>query len=137
MVDDHRQARESMAFVLGQAGHRVECGSCAAEALERIGQKRFDCIVTDLQMPGMSGIELIEELRRRKYPAEVVMVTAYASVETAVRAMRHGAFDYIEKPFDVDQLEHLVGRAVRNGRLMQDRDPAQEETIITVVRSRR
>ena len=118
VVDDHRQARESIADVLRQAGHEVSCCSSAAEALKVVERDAFDCVVTDLQMPGMSWIELIVQLERRRYGAQIVMVTAHASVSTAVEAMRHGAFDYIEKPFDVDQLESLVGKAIRNGRLL-------------------
>lgn len=122
VVDDHPQARESMCFVLRQAGHRVEACSSAAEALERIRTERFDCILTDLKMPGMSGLEFMLQLEERRYPAQVVMVTAHASVPTAVQAMRHGAFDYIEKPFDAEQLERLVAQAIRHGRLVR-RDP--------------
>ncbi len=125
VVDDHLQARESMADVLRQAGHQVACCSSAAEALNVVRRERFDCIVTDLKMPGMSGMELIVQLERRQYGAQVVMVTAHASVPSAVEAMRHGAFDYIEKPFDVDQLEQLVGEAIRHGKLVH-RQPALE-----------
>ena len=118
VVDDHLQARESMADVLRQAGHRVDCCSSAAEALQVVRRESFDCIVTDLKMPGMNGVEFIVQLERRQYGAQVVMVTAHASVPSAVEAMRHGAFDYIEKPFDVDQLEQLVDQAIRHGRLV-------------------
>lgn len=118
VVDDHRQARESMADVLRHSGHDVDCCASAPEALERIVDRSFDCVITDLQMPGMDGVEFIVQLKRRKYPAQVVMVTAHASVNTAVEAMRHGAFDYIEKPFDVDRLEQLIGRAIRQNRLL-------------------
>ena len=117
VVDDHRRARESMADVLRQAGHLVDCCSSGAEALTSVNGKTYDCIVTDLKMPGMSGVELIVQLDRRQYPAQVVMVTAHASVSSAVQAIRHGAFDYIEKPFDVDQLEGLVGAAIRRSRM--------------------
>jgi len=119
VVDDHRQARESMADVLRRAGHRVDCCSSAAEALQAVERESFDCLVTDLKMPGMNGVELIVHLERLRYGAQVVMVTAHASVPTAVEAMRHGAFDYIEKPFDVDRLEQLVDQAIRHRRLVQ------------------
>jgi len=121
VVDDHRRARESMADVLREAGHLVDCCSSGAEALTTIGEKTYDCIVTDLKMPGMSGVELVLQLDKRRYPAQVVMVTAHASVSSAVQAMRHGAFDYIEKPFDVDQLEELVRSAVKQSRLVNRR----------------
>jgi DNA-binding NtrC family response regulator len=128
VVDDHRQARESMSDVLRQAGHEVQCCSSAPEALQAVQAARFDCIVTDLQMPGMSGIELIDQLRQRQMAGQVVMVTAHASVASAVDAMRHGAFDYIEKPFDVDSLERLVAQAIRHGRLV-DRSAAPADGI--------
>ena len=68
VVDDHARARESMADVLRHAGHQVQCCTCAAEALQVLQTARFDCIVTDLKMPGMTGIELIAELRQRQCP---------------------------------------------------------------------
>ncbi len=74
-------------------------------------------------MPGMSGVEFIVQLEQRRYAAQVVMVTAHASVATAVEAMRHGAFDYIEKPFDAEQLEQLVAQAIRHGRLVHAARP--------------
>jgi len=125
VVDDHRQSRESIADVLRRAGHQVACSSCAAEALQVIERESFDCIVTDLKMPGMNGVEFIVQLEHRHYGAQIVMVTAHASVTTAVEAMRHGAFDYIEKPFDIDQLEQLVARAIRQRRLL--RGPAIDD----------
>jgi DNA-binding NtrC family response regulator len=118
VIDDHRQARESMADVLRRAGHQVETLASAIEALKVLERESFDVIVTDLQMPGMTGLEFIHHLHQRPHGAQVLMVTAHASVASAVDAMRHGAFDYIEKPFNVDQLEQLVGRAIHHGRLL-------------------
>jgi DNA-binding NtrC family response regulator len=128
VVDDHRQARESVADVLRRAGHQVTCCSSAAEALQMIPRETFDCIVTDLMMPGMNGLELIIHLEQRRYGAQVVMVTAHASVATAVEAMRHGAFDYLEKPFDVDRLEQLVSQAIQRHRLPNPAQPLGNET---------
>ena len=71
-----------------------------------------------MMMPGMTGIELIIQLRQRQCTTQIVMVTAHAPVATAVEAMRHGAFDYIEKPFEADALERLVSQAMRHGRLI-------------------
>jgi len=123
VVDDHAQARQSMADVLRRSGHEVDCCSSGAEALRLIEQQAYECIVTDLKMPGMSGLELIVQLEQRRSAARVVMVTAHASVATAVEAMRHGAFDYIEKPFSAEQLERLVGQAVRHARLLGREQP--------------
>ena len=118
VIDDHRQARESMSDILRQAGHQVHCLSSAAEALKLLDRESFDVIITDLQMPGMTGLEFVRQLAKRPHGAQVVMVTAYATVASAVEAMRHGAFDYIEKPFAADRLETLVERAIGHGRLI-------------------
>ncbi len=128
VVDDHPQARDSMADILRQAGHAVDCCSSAAEALQVVQREPFDCIVTDLRMPGMNGVELIVHLEKRQYGAQVVMVTAHASVATAVEAMRHGAFDYIEKPFGVEQLERLVHQAIRHKRLVRPETSAGSDS---------
>jgi DNA-binding NtrC family response regulator len=119
VVDDHREARESMAEALRSAGHEVVCCSSAPEALQVLEREDFDCVLTDLKMPGMNGVEFIVQLEQRRLSAATVMVTAYATVATAVEAMRHGAFDYIEKPFGADQLERLVGQAIRHSRLVR------------------
>jgi DNA-binding NtrC family response regulator len=128
VVDDHLQARQSMADALRQAGHGVRCCSSAPEALQALQQEGYDCVVTDLKMPGMSGLEFIVQLEQRRHHVQVVMVTAHATVASAVEAMRHGAFDYIEKPFDVDQLERLVARAIEHGRLLKQ-EPADGEGV--------
>jgi len=113
VVDDNTRARQSMADVLRAAGHEVQACAGAIEALKVIEKQSFDVIITDLQMPGMNGLEFIRTLESRQVESQVVMVTAFASVSSAVEAMRHGAFDYIEKPFDALQLETLVQRALR------------------------
>lgn len=116
IVDDHPSARQSMAEVLRAAGYQVTACASAVEALRLTEREHFDCILTDLKMPGMSGLDLIIQLEKRRYPAQIVMITGHATIQTAVEAMRHGAFDYIEKPFTADQLERLVEAAVRQCR---------------------
>src|SRR5690606_31411889 len=95
-----------------QAGHRVDAVSSVGEALRCADSESFDVVVTDLQMPGLTGLDLVERLRERRYGAQIIVVTAYASASTAVEAMRRGAFDYMEKPFPAEQLEALVARAL-------------------------
>ena len=115
VVDDNARARQSMVEVLAAAGHDVSAAASAVEALRILERGPFDVIITDLQMPGMDGLAFIRALSERKVESQIVMVTAFASVSSAVEAMRYGAFDYIEKPFDVEQLESLVARAMRHG----------------------
>jgi DNA-binding NtrC family response regulator len=112
VVDDHQRARDSMADVLRSVGHRVDCCCSAAEALLRVKEQSYDVIITDLRMPGMTGLEFMQALNDRSVDAQMIMVTAHASVAAAVEAMRLGAFDFIEKPFNIEELESLVTRAL-------------------------
>jgi DNA-binding NtrC family response regulator len=114
VVDDHASAREAMTDILRRAGHQVQAASSAPEALRRLEKETYDVILTDLQMPGMDGLELLRALAERGDETQVAMITAHASVSTAVEAMRRGAFDYLEKPFDVEQLERLIARALQD-----------------------
>jgi DNA-binding NtrC family response regulator len=113
VVDDRASARESMADILRHAGHEVETSSSAREALGKLLDHAFDVVLTDLNMPGMSGLEFVKALSERQVESQVIMVTAYASINSAVEAMRCGAFDYIEKPLNATQLEQIVARALR------------------------
>jgi DNA-binding NtrC family response regulator len=115
VVDDNVRARQSIVDVLKAAGHDVVASVSAIEALKIVEKSPFDVIVTDLQMPGMDGLAFIRTLSQRRVESQIVMITAFASVTSAVEAMRYGAFDYIEKPFDVEQLETLIARALRHG----------------------
>jgi DNA-binding NtrC family response regulator len=119
VVDDHAPARAAVADVLRQAGYETTSCASATEALGRLAQQSVDVIVTDLQMPGMDGLEFIREIERRRLAVEVLMITAHASVASAVEAMRHGAFDYLEKPFDVVQLERSLAQACERRRLRE------------------
>ena len=127
VVDDHARARTSAVDSLRHCGHLAEACSSGAEAIARLASEKFDVVVTDLQMPGMSGIELIREIERRRVPVQVLMVTAHASISTAVEAMRIGAFDYLEKPYDIDRLEQSILRALERGQLHATEENKQPE----------
>src|SRR4051812_40872592 len=111
VVDDHASAREAVADVLRHAQYNVTACASAMEALAKLSGGKIDVVVTDLQMPGMNGIEFIREIERRRLDVQVLMITAHASVGSAVEAMRLGACDYIEKPFDAVALEKSVAQA--------------------------
>ena len=94
VVDDHAAARESMVDVLRHAGHEVESSGSAVHALPLLEEDdRFDVVLTDLQMPGMDGLEFIRQIGQRRLRVQVLMITAHATISSAVDAMRHGAFD--------------------------------------------
>jgi DNA-binding NtrC family response regulator len=127
IVDDNLRARQSMFEALTASGHEVVALASAVEALQQIARlPPLDVILTDLQMPGMDGLAFIRALAERRCEAQVVMVTAFASVGSAVEAMRYGAFDYIEKPFDVEQIEEIVLRAMRHGEKVGRRSTMME-----------
>jgi DNA-binding NtrC family response regulator len=119
VVDDHAKARDAVADVLRQAAYDVATCTSAIEALGRLAAAPVDVVITDLQMPGMSGLDFIREIERRRLDVQVLMITAHASVSSAVEAMRLGAFDYIEKPFNALALERSVAQACERRRLYQ------------------
>ncbi len=117
VVDDKELMRDSVATILGRKGHAVIGAPDGETALAKLAEKKPAVVVTDLQMPGMSGIELLAAIRRIDEDLPVVLMTAYATIETAVEAMREGAFDYVTKPFSGDELMIAVDRAIEHGRL--------------------
>ncbi len=120
VVDDEFSVRDSLYHWFQKDGYAVTAVENAAEALKTVQDGRFDVILLDIKMPGMDGVELQEHLRRIDPEAAVIMITAFASVDTAVRALKQGAFDYVTKPIDPDELSHLVLRAIEQRRLKQE-----------------
>jgi DNA-binding NtrC family response regulator len=120
VVDDKEMMRDSVATLLGRRGHTIVAASGGEQALEKVAGKRPDIVVTDLQMPGMNGLELLAEILKLDDGIPVIFMTAYGTIETAVGAMREGAFDYVTKPFSGDELELAVERALKHGRVVKE-----------------
>jgi DNA-binding NtrC family response regulator len=117
IIDDKDVMRDSLTDILTVSGHEVSAHGEPGRALVEICSTRFDAIVSDLKMPTMDGIELLRSLRTRGVDTPFVLMTAYATVPNAVEAMKLGAFDYIQKPFDAESINLVVERAVSMGRL--------------------
>jgi DNA-binding NtrC family response regulator len=115
VVDDEPRILALMSGLLTSNGYIVTTARDGLTALEQLGQKTFDVILTDMRMPEMDGMELYHNLRKQHIETPVVFLTAYGTVESALEAMRGGAFDYVSKPFKVDELLTVVGRAVEHG----------------------
>jgi DNA-binding NtrC family response regulator len=122
VVDDVEMIRDSLEATLSRAGHEITCQATARAALGQLRQASYDLIVTDLKMPGMDGLVFLDELRRAGIDTPVVMMTAYATVSTAVDAMKKGAWDYIQKPFEADEITMLVDRALEHRRLATENE---------------
>ncbi len=120
VVDDKEMMRDSVATTLVRKEHAVVTATGARDALEKIAKRTFDLIVTDLQMPEMDGLELLAEIRKADEHLPVIFMTAYGTIETAVAAMKQGAFDYITKPFSGDVLLMTVERALRHSKLIKE-----------------
>jgi len=114
VVDDEAIVRDSLGAWFRQEGHEVETVECGREALSQCARGRFDIALVDVRMPGMDGLELQARLVAADPELTIILMTAYASVDSAVRAMKAGAYDYIVKPFDPDDLALLVKRAAEH-----------------------
>ena len=114
IVDDDGAVRDSIAFLLKSVGIRNECYASADEFLERNDPAVPGCIVLDIRMPGMSGLELQEELNRRKSVAPIIFITGHGDITMAVQAMQNGAADFIQKPFRDQSLLDCINSALQS-----------------------
>jgi diguanylate cyclase (GGDEF)-like protein len=127
LADDEEAIRGTLSALLGEEGYEVTAVSSAEEAIARLGDDPFSVVLTDIRMGGMTGIELLQEVKRLHPGTEVIIMTSYASLETAVLALRSGAYDYILKPFeDLEFVTTAVTRAVEKGSLVRERDALVE-----------
>jgi len=120
VVDDEVAVRESLESWFRKDGYRTGTAQDARHALERLDESTWDVAIVDIKMPGMDGLELQRRIRQVDPEIAVIILTAYASVDTAVQALKAGAFDYVTKPVDPDELSHLVRRAVERRRLRSE-----------------
>jgi two-component system, LuxR family, response regulator FixJ len=128
VVDDDEAMRDSMAFLLRAENFQVQTYADATDFLEALPQIKAGCVVTDVRMPGMSGIELLQRLRELKVSLPVIVVSGHGDVPLAVEAMKTGALDFIEKPFDDDVFLRAVRMALSAHAVDSQRD-AQKATI--------
>ncbi|MCZ7647999.1 MAG: sigma-54 dependent transcriptional regulator [Planctomycetota bacterium] len=110
VVDDERLSRETTTFQLQEAGYGAEAFETAEEALRAFENQTWDLVLTDLRMPGMDGLKFLKELKSRRSDLAVILMTAHGGVRTAIEAIREGAYDYLTKPFDFDELKVRLER---------------------------
>jgi two-component system response regulator PilR (NtrC family) len=120
VIDDEEVMRDVMSTLLGEAGYRVTLAKDGAEGLALARKGSFDAAIVDVMLPEVSGLEVLEEIKKTDPDLAVLMITAYASVETAIQAIKKGAFDYVTKPFKHEEVLHILRNALNQRRLQDE-----------------
>jgi DNA-binding NtrC family response regulator len=129
IVDDEESVRDSLTNWFSEDGFRVENAENAKRALQLLETEQFDIILADIKMPGMDGLEMLKRIKSMNKDSIVIMMTAFATVDTAVMALKDGAFDYVTKPFDPDDLSHLIRNASKQIELSDENAQLRNKVI--------
>jgi DNA-binding NtrC family response regulator len=120
VIDDEEVMRDVLGTLLTEAGYRVTLASDGAEGLALARKGAFDAAILDVMLPEMNGLQVLEEIKKSDPDSVVLMITAYASVETAIQAIKKGAYDYVTKPFKHEEVLHILGNALNQRRLQEE-----------------
>lgn len=120
IVDDDLSLRQFLTIFLRKEGHEIDVASNGERALETLESQSFDVVLTDLRMPRMGGLDLLSEMRERGINSQVIVMTAFSTTETALEAMRRGAYDYIVKPFQLDSVRVVIEKCLEKGSLIRE-----------------
>jgi len=129
IVDDEESVRDSLYNWFIEDGYRVEVAENANRALSMLESDSFDIILADIKMPGMDGLEMLRRIKILKSESIVIVMTAFATVDTAVQALKDGAFDYVTKPFDPDDLSHLIRNASKQISLSDENETLRTKVL--------
>ncbi len=127
IVDDDSTLRELLSETIHGMGYIVDTAESGEDALKRLKRDRYDVVVSDLKMPGMDGLTLLDHIKSLDGNILVIIITAYATLESAVKAIENGAYDYIAKPFRLDEFVVVVRNACEKLRLLRQRDSLLKE----------
>src|SRR5579864_370011 len=127
LVEDKNELRAMLRKALERAGHTVDEAPDGAAAIQKVRARRYLLVITDLKMPGASGLDVLRETKQADAAIPVILLTAFGSVDEAVTAMKEGAFDFLQKPVDLDHLKLLVQRAARQQELLRENLILREE----------
>lgn len=137
IVDDEHSILESLEMFLGEKGHTVYTASSGLEGLDKFNKEDPDVLILDIRLPDLNGLEVLDRLQGNGCGAKVIMMTAFHDMETTIQAMKRGAYDYIHKPLDADEVERSVNRALRileadreSPVLKKEKIPRNQEVII-------
>ncbi|HOL15805.1 MAG TPA: response regulator, partial [Bacillota bacterium] len=113
VVDDEQEVCNFFSYLLQKKGYRVTPANSGRQALDLLKQHRFNVALVDLKLPDLNGLEILREIKKVQPACEVIIITGYSTVKSAVEAIQSGAFDYVEKPFgDIEEMERLIERAL-------------------------
>jgi DNA-binding NtrC family response regulator len=127
VIDDKDSMRQMLSKTLESEGYEVETAKDGEGGLKKAKEKRYDLVLADLKLPKMDGLEVLSSLKELDPEVGIIMMTAYGTIESAVEAMKQGAFDFLTKPFDTDYLNVLIKRALENRRLVAENILLREE----------
>ncbi len=127
IVDDERGPRELLKSALIDKGYLVTVAKSGEEACQIFDKKQFELVITDLKMPGLNGLNLLQQIKRQSPETLVILITGYASLNSAINAIRQGAYDYLTKPFQLDELYIVVKNAVERIKLMKENNALLEK----------
>ncbi len=130
VVDDEDSVRDSLTNWFLEDGFQVDSAENAKRALQLLEHRQYDIILADIKMPGMDGLEMLKRIKDLKSESIVIMMTAFATVNTAVMALKNGAFDYITKPFDPDDLSHLIRNASKQISLTKENETLKTKVFV-------
>jgi two-component system response regulator PilR (NtrC family) len=120
IVDNERSMRDFLAIVLNKEGYQVSVAENGEKAAQRLEKEIFDLLITDLKMPKLDGIQLLKRVKEIHPDTVVLVMTAFASTETAIEAMKEGAYDYLSKPFQIEEVKLVIGNALEKRRLRKE-----------------
>lgn len=130
IVDDEESVRDSLYNWFIEDGNIVACAENANKALAMLESENFDIILADIKMPGMDGLEMLKRIKLLKVNSIVIVMTAFATVDTAVQALKDGAYDYVTKPFDPDDLSHLIRNASKQISLSEENENLKTSVVL-------
>ena len=120
VIDDEQSMRDFLSIMLKKEGHDMVAAENGSDALKAVQTEIFDLVISDVKMPGLNGIDVLKTVKEVSPETVVIMITAYATAETAVEAMKLGAYDYITKPFKVDEIKLIIQKALEKGHLRKE-----------------
>ena len=127
VIEDKESMRKMVAQTLMEEGYTVETAADGPEGIEKAKGKPFDLVITDMKMPDMDGLDVVSSIRNINNETAVIVMTAYGTIETAVSAMKRGAFDFLAKPFDTEHMLLLVDKALKSQRIVAENEVLREE----------